>query len=346
MTNPLGSLLSAPPPTQTDAQMLDLAARHFGLTGTLKRLTSERDLNLLLRTADGSGYVLKASNPAEPPPVTEFQTLALKHIAHTAPDLPVPRVMLTQDGSSALPLPAGGVFRVLSYLEGTPLHLAPRSNAQRRAIGAAQAALTRALQNFNHPAADHILLWDIKNAANLRPLLPAIADPGQRATATAFLDRFDAVIAPALAQMPLQVVHSDMNPHNVLVDPANPDHIAGIIDFGDMVRTPRVCDVAVAASYVIDPADPLGSLCAHFAGYQAVNPLTDAEVDLLFDLTTARLVTTLCIANWRAVQYPDNAEYILRNTAHARIGLAAFAGITPATAREAYAAVKGHADAG
>ncbi len=339
MTNPLGSLLSAPPPALTDAEMLDLAATHFGLTGSVKRLTSERDLNLLLRTGDGAGYVLKASNPVEPPDVTEFQTLALHHIARMAPGLPVPRVMVAHDGRSALPLPAGGVFRVLTYLEGTPLHLAPRSNLQRRAIGATQAALTQALQGFDHPAAGHILLWDIKNAADLRPLLPAIADPGQRATATAFLDRFDAVIAPALAQMPVQVVHSDMNPHNVLVDPANPDHIAGIIDFGDMVRTPRVCDVAVAASYVIDPADPLGSLCAHFAGYQAVNPLTGAEVDLLFDLITARLVTTLSIANWRATQYPENAEYILRNTAHARIGLAAFAGVTPAAARAAFAAV-------
>ena len=72
------------------------------------------------------------------------------------------------------------------------------------------------------------------------------------------LDRFDS-IAPQFPDWRWQVVHNDLNPHNVLCAPDAPDRIAGVLDFGDMVRTPLVCDLAVAAAYRIDRDDPIGS---------------------------------------------------------------------------------------
>jgi hydroxylysine kinase len=324
-TAQIGELLTAPAPALPPDTAADLALRHFGVSGQLRALTSERDVNYHIATPE-QGYVLKLAHPAEPRAVTEFQTAALLHLERAAPDLPVPRVIRSRDGGTGVALPDGRWLRLLTYLEGTPLHLSPRSPGQRRAMGWMAARLTQGLAGFSHPGADHDLLWDIRQAARLRPLLDMIA-PDIRPVARAVQSRFDTEVAPALPGLRWQIVHNDLNPHNVLTAPEDPDRIAGVLDFGDMVRTPLVCDLAVAASYQIDAADPLGSLADVTAAYHATLPLLPSEAALVFDLTATRMLTTLAIASWRAARHPGNAAYILRNTISARTGLEAFAAL-------------------
>lgn len=331
----LGNLLSSAPPEMTDASIADLALQHFGVTGDQHRLTSERDLNVRITTAD-QVYVLKLANPAEPVAVTDFQTKALLHLQGTS--LPVPRVVRTGAGATEVHLPQG-TLRLLTYLQGVPLHLTPRSPGQTRAMAQMAARLTLGLAGFVHPAADHVLQWDIKQAARLRPLLPAIPDDTLRALATTALNLFDADIAPHLPGLRAQVVHNDLNPHNVLAAPDNPDHIAGVLDFGDMVRTPLICDAAIAASYQIDPADALTSLRNFAQAYHAVLPLTPTEARLFPGLVATRMLTTLVIAATRAARYPENAAYILRNVPAAQAGLAALAALPPDTTRTAMEAL-------
>ena len=320
--HPLSGLLSSAPPVLSDRQAADMAQQHFAITGTLKRLTSERDLNIHIATPH-QGYVLKLANPAEPPELTDFQTKALLHLATT--DLPVPRVIRTTTGQTEADTPHG-TLRLLTYLEGTPLHTTPRSPSQTAALARMAARITQGLQGFAHPEARHILQWDIKQAAKLRPLLPAIPED-LRDLATATLNRFDAEIAPQLPALRWQVVHNDLNPHNVLTAPGDPETIAGVLDFGDMVQTPLICDAAIAASYHIDPAAPMPSLLTFARAYHAVLPLTPAELRAFPDLIATRMLTTLAITSARAVSYPENAPYILRNFAASRDGLRALSAL-------------------
>lgn len=313
-----GSLLSLPPPALAADTLASLAEAHWGVSGTLHPLTSERDQNHRLDTASGQ-FTLKLANPAEPAALTEFQTLALLHTAAKAPSLPVPRVISAQDGRAVIPTP-DGALRLLTWLHGTPLAHLPRSPALAAAIGTALGHLDAALAGFHHPAADHHLLWDIRNARDLAPLLPALPDD-LRPRIAAVLSRFAAHTAPALAHLPRQVIHGDFNPHNLLADPADPARLTGILDFGDMVLSHRICDLAVAASYLIDPADPAALLVPLTRACHRANPLTRPELRLLPELITARLVTTLVISAWRAARYPENAPYILRNAPASRAGL-------------------------
>lgn len=291
---------------------------HWGLTGKLHPLTSERDQNHRLDTAQGS-FTLKLANPAEPSALTDFQTKALLHTARNAPDLPTPRVIPTLDGRPILPTPEGAL-RLLTWLPGTPLAHLPRTPALASAIGTALGRLDATLAHFRHPAADHHLLWDIRNTRDLAPLTPAVAED-LRPRIAAFLDRFQTDIAPALAQLPRQVIHGDFNPHNLLADPKRPETLTGILDFGDMTLSHRICDLAVAASYLIEPKDPPSLLVPLTQAYHRANPLTAQEIALLPDLITARLVTTLTITGWRAARHPENAAYILRNAPTSRAGL-------------------------
>lgn len=317
-----GDLLSSHPPELSDTQGAALLAQHYRLSGEVKRLTSERDLNL--RLDDGARrYVVKFANRAEPRAVTDFQTAALLHLEGKG--LPVPQVIRTTTGATEVETPHG-LLRVLTYLDGMPLHMAPHTGAQRAGMGVMAARISLGLQGFDHPGADHVLQWDIKQASALRPLLPHVPED-LRALCTATLDHFDRHVQPRLADCRWQVVHNDLNPHNVLVDETDPDLISGVLDFGDMVRTPLVCDLGVAAAYQIDRQAPLESLVDFVAAYHRTLPLTGLELSLVPDLTAARMLTTLCITSWRAAKYPENAAYILRNFPSARAGLLALASL-------------------
>ncbi len=319
--DPLGSILNSAPPGFSAGESAALLAEHWGLSGRLDPLTSERDLNWRV-TTDTGRFVLKFANRLEDPQITRFQNLALRHVAARDPGLSVPRVVPTRAGATDVPLPDGSLMRLLTYVEGRPMHLAPPSAALRHGVGVMAARLTRALEGFSHPAAGHHLQWDIKQAAGLRPLLPAIAEADLRDLCVAWLDWFDR-IRPDLDALPWQVVHADLNPHNVLTAPDDPAQVAGVLDFGDMVFTPRVCDLAVAAAYHIQPGAGAASLAEVVAGWDSILPLLPAERALLPGLTAIRMVTTLAITSHRAARWPDNAPYILRNFPSAKAGLLA-----------------------
>lgn len=327
MPDPAAGLLGLPPPSVPIATLAGLAYDHWGITGSFTPLTSERDLNYRIDSGTAR-YTLKLSNLAEPWGMTEFQTLALLHVAATDPDLPVPRVLPTRDGRHILPT-ADGALRLLTWCPGTPLAALDRAPALARATGDALARLTVALSGFSHSAQDHPLLWDIRRFPALLPLIPALP-PSLRAKVDAFRDHFLTHITPALAPLPTQVAHADFNPHNLLSDPTAPTRITGILDFGDLVRTPRICDLAVAASYLVDPDDPLRFLLPLITAYHVHLPLDLDEIALLPNLITARMLTTLTITTWRAARYPENAAYILRNAPTAQAGLTALETFGPA----------------
>jgi len=317
--SPLGAILSTEPPVFGAAAASKAAQQFWGIEGRFTPLTSERDVNFRVETENGS-FVLKLANPAESPEVTDFQIKALLHLEPAG--LTVPRVVRTLEGKTEA-FVAEGRLRLLTYLEGEMLHRALPSAPLRRSVAQMNARLTAALAGFVHPAARHELQWDIQHAANLAPLLPDVPEE-LRPLAESALRRFEAEALPLLPGLPRQVCHADLNPHNVVVS-ADHRQVTGVLDFGDMVETPRVCDLGVAAAYQVDPEAPAESLADYVRAYTAVLPLTEVEVRLIPVLTEARWLTTLCIAAHRAKRQPENAAYILRNVPLTRAGLLAFA---------------------
>lgn len=313
----LSGMLGVAPPEVSDAEVARLALKHFGISGEVRRLTSERDLNLRI-----GGFVVKLANAAEPAEVTDFQTKALIYLEGSG--LPVPRVLRTVAGACEVDLPQGRL-RVLSYLEGVPQHLSARSFAQSANLARMAARLSMGLAGFEHPASGHVLQWDIKQARALRGMMGAVPED-LRAEALAAMERFEA-LEPGLADLRWQVVHNDLNPHNVLVSLDDPAQISGVLDFGDMVRTPLICDAAIAASYCIEPGKALESLVNFARAYHGVLPLTAQEASVFADLVATRMLTTLVVAHARAARYPENAGYILRNVAVSRAGMRALAAV-------------------
>jgi hydroxylysine kinase len=312
-------VLSEGSPALDIAWVRTLARDHYGLIGDTVALTGERDRNYRLQSAaDGARYMLKVSHPAESALVADFQTQALLHIAATDPGLPVQRIVPTLNGAPSFVADPGDglpcVVRLFSYLPGLPMPEAPRTTTQRAHLARTLARLDLALREFRHPAGALELPWDIQRADAVRGLLVHIGDPQRRALVERALARFERDAKPVLPRLRAQPIHNDFNIYNVLVDPADTDRIAGVLDFGDMVHAPLIDDLAVAASYQLGvEGDPLADIVPFVAAYHAVLPLQRAEIDLLFTLMMARLVMVVAISGWRAARHPDNAAYLLRN---------------------------------
>lgn len=325
-------LLDSPPPPVDTAAAEALLRDLWGIEGRAESLACERDANFRITTEAGPGYVLKVANPAEARATTAFQVEALRWLERTAPTLPVPRMVATRGGDFLTPLALvdgrDSTVRLLSWVPGTPVARTGGAGALAAQIGTLAAQLGTGLAGVRHPAAGHEILWDIRHLPRLTPLLASLPAGALRDQLQAEIDHFAAAVAPRLPALRWQVVHNDLNHHNLVIDPQAPERIAGVLDFGDMVRTARAIDVAVAASYLTHlEDDPLAPVVRMVAAYAAVTPLDAAEIELLRDLIVARLVASIAITEWRAARYPENAEYILRNNRGARAGMAGFAAL-------------------
>jgi 4-aminobutyrate aminotransferase-like enzyme/Ser/Thr protein kinase RdoA (MazF antagonist) len=310
---PESSVLETPPPHFSLAETADMAHRLFGIEGDVAALESERDQNVRIKVPDGPGYVLKISNAAEDPPVVDMQTETLRHIARTDPSVPVPRThpsrdgdyhprVTDEDGNTSL-------VRLVDFMPGRVFEAPELSLDTMHGYGAAAARVGRALRGFFHPAAQQILMWDVRNGALLRPLLPHVEDPGVRAMIERVLDRFDADVAPDFDRLRAQVIHGDMTNQNVLLDERG--SVTGVIDFGDMSHTALVCDLAsVLDSLLADRDDVYEAAEAMIRGFGEVTPLEEEEVELLPAILAVRASAAVVIPSWRVTEHPEVAGYI------------------------------------
>jgi hydroxylysine kinase len=320
------SVLAAPSHSSSTAEIAQLLHSHYGLNGDLTKLGSERDENYRVTLADGTQRLFKLTHVLEEPALVDFQTQALLHIARVAPTLPVQRLIQSLSGNAEIHAPGSDGRtrrgRLFTFLAGAPLGGCRRSAAQAAALGALAARLDGALADFHHPAAGHEFLWDIQHAARTRSLLMHTSSVADRSLCERSIERFERSLERELRAFRTQVIHNDLNPHNLLVNPADPDELTGIIDFGDMVLAPLIDEVAVASAYLLTASEaPLGTVPEFVAAYHSIIPLRAAELAALPQLIALRHTIAILITNWRAARYPDNREYILRNQHHAVAGL-------------------------
>lgn len=313
-------LQHAPAFSTADAQ--DLARRFYGIDAEASPLPSERDQNFLLRTPRGDGFVLKIANAADDRALLEAQNAALDHVAARTPLCQ--RIIPTKDGHQVVEAGRHAV-RLLTWMPGEPLASVARpSLGVLEDVGRAAAELDRALDDFDHPAIHRTFYWDLAGGIPLvRDLAPSIADPGIRALILETVGAIQRRDAGRLALLPRAIRHNDLNDYNVLVDV----RVTGILDFGDIVYTYAIADLAIAIAYVmLGKLDPIQTACAVIRGYQRVRRIEEDEIHVLFGLVQLRLCMSAAIAARQQAQRPDD-EYLAISQDAIRDTLPRLAGI-------------------
>ena len=87
--------------------------------------------------------------------------------------------------------------------------------------------------------------------------------------------------------------------------------VTGIIDFGDMLESTLINELAVMLAYaLLDEHDIVAAAHDVIAAYTECFALTASELAVLWHLVAARLAMSVTISSHRSVEYPDN-EYLL-----------------------------------
>jgi len=296
------------PPALTAAEAKAVSLGVFGIVASASPLPSERDQNFVLGTAQGDRFVLKIANAAEDRALLEAQNDALTHVARRTPLCP--GVVAARDGAriAAFTTRSGIRYytRVLTWLPGVPLGtIDDRSPDLLEDVGRAVAELDGALDGFDHPAIHRDFYWDLAKAVSLvREFAPVVEDAEMRTLVTRLADEVSARDSARFARLRRAAVHNDPNDHNILVSDRK---VTGILDFGDIVYSYAIADLAIAIAYaVLGKPDPLAAAVSVARGYQRARRLNDDELASLFGLVVLRLCASVCVGARQQKQRPGD----------------------------------------
>ena len=280
-----------------------ILAEHFAVRATAVRpLAGEVDLNYRVTTAVGKDYVLKITRPGTDPASLEFERAVARHLDVRAPT----GLRLPHPVGEVITLADGRLARLQTWVEGRPLStVRPITYELRERWGTLLGQLTRALADFDHPAAPTDYKWNPSQTLECRPLSHHLSGE-QRQLANLFWQRFEKETLPALPDLPLSITYNDGHGDNLLVGPDGT--LDGVIDFGDAMRTHTICELAIGCAYAgMGTADPLEAMADLVRGY--VRHAAPVAAEHLLNFITARLLITVCQAAANAVDHPDN-EYL------------------------------------
>lgn len=296
------------------AEVSEWVRSGFGFAAEVHPLPGERDWNFLVTDpATERRYVLKVFAEGESPGFVDAEVAVQRRLAEQG--LPVPEVIASGSGSAVLPFGrTNRLARMVTWLPGRPLagqkHL---PDLFWHHLGRTVGRVCLALRGFDHPAVHRRFAWDLANAEQqILQDLNRIDCSRLRGDLQRMLDEAGPVRAASRDDLAQSLIHGDLNDHNLLVSrrfdlPEENVSLSGIIDFGDMVWSRTIHELAVAIAYaVLDRDDPLWIARQMVAGCAEIHPLSTAETEVLWHLVRLRLGLSAAMAARQQESDPEN----------------------------------------
>lgn len=305
-----------PTPTLPIEEAVTLLREVHALEVELRALGSQQDQNFLVLPVGGGEPlgVLKISNPVFSGIEIEMQDAAAAAVARAEPGLRIPEVVDGPRGPVAgwWETSQGRVHaRIISFVPGSTLtgsgYLSPRVIER---LGDLAAAVSVALAGETHAASGRVLQWDLRHSERVIAEIAATEpDADVREYCAAATAAALAALAPVADALPRQLGHFDVTDDNVL-RPHGVDTLPdAVIDFGDVIDSWAVGEIAVTVSSVLhhDGATYASTLPA-IAAFDRRRPLSDAEITALWPLVVLRGVV-LVLSGRQQVRLDDANDY-------------------------------------
>lgn len=301
----------------SESDIEEFLKQHYHLHGKLIRLAGYCDLNFLLVMSDDSQVIIKIAAPEASTQELIMQNEAMAYLNKRK--IAVPHCVKNLKGCELSSIASASgqtfLFRVLTYLPGdfyTDAKIDGNSEKLWLNLGQFIGEFDQKLLKFQHPAAYRYMEWDLAVGFGICQTRKHLLSEEHQILINDVLDVYQVKVLPLLNKLPKGIIHNDVNDHNLLVDQINqPNKIIGLIDFGDMLFSHMVNELAICCAYAImGQVDPLMVIKRITKGYHQHRPLLAVEIEVLIHLVALRLCTTLCNSAQAIMQDPDN-QYLL-----------------------------------
>ena len=281
----------------------------WGIKGRFTQLDGEYDLNFRIN----STHILKVMREGCQTDFVDLQCCALNHLRTFSLPLVVPS---QKDRPFETCKDEKGCDRILWVLENldgkTWAEFKPKTQDLILKLGETIGVMDNALTGFDHSGLYREFKWHLPSGDWIADNLGIIADATRQKIIRQILDDFAGIKAD-LDALPVQAIHNDINDYNILVTGSLHDSpaISGIIDLGDMCAAPVVCDLAIAAAYVIlDHPDPESALENLVKGFHSAYSLSPKEINMIWPLLRLRLAVSVVNSTMMAQEKPHD-PYVL-----------------------------------
>lgn len=279
-------------PSYSIEQAADILLEKYGIEGTLSPLDSERDQNFRVDAADGKQYVFKIFNSLEKEEILHAQHKLLTHLSHNFHKSP--QVIHSLGGILSTAVD-NFETRVVSYIPGTPLGNVKRQSVSLlKDLAKSLGEMDQQLVGFDAPGFHREFHWDLgRGFEEIEARRHLVSDQLQNQWLDQILQTFTDQVAPNLPNLRQSVIHSDANDYNVIcTTPAGESSlytknqsVAGIIDYGDVVYSYTICNLAIAITYaILDKKEPLKTAAEMAAAYHREFELAESELETLLSL--------------------------------------------------------------
>lgn len=315
------AVASVAKPRFSPEQVAEAVGALWGPLSGLSALPSYDDQNYRAKMADGTEVVVKIANDAFPVEILEMQNSVMDTLAKglSGAGVSVPRVVPSKNGRPIEDLvgPDKTRFfvRLLTFIPGSVYaKIEKPTSALWRNLGQSLAALDRALVGYRHPGAERYFDWDLAHAGAIVGIYSDdIGDPARRTMVQEhYLAEYIKRTRPLIMAGKLRraVIHGDANEFNLIADGAT-QQVTGLIDFGDVIESHLVNNVAISSAYAaIGQADPIETVFEVVSAYHAAFPLTREELEAVPLLMFMRLAVSVSMSSYAIKQEPDNTYLV------------------------------------
>ncbi len=299
--------------TFSENEITTLIDVHYGIHCSVTQLNGYEELNYRLQDSLGKKFLLKITPPGNNNAFIDAQVKIMQHLSKSAVSEKIQHCLPDKKDNFVVSfLHREEVYnmRLLNFLEGTFwVDMKDASTIHAAGAGSFLGKMDKSLEDFYHPAMQRYYEWDISNALDARVNLKHIKDPEKRRITAYFLLQFETEVLPLLHALRKAPVHNDANDYNLLLKGTE---VSGLIDFGDMVHTALINNVAIACTYImLGQKDPLAMAEAFVKAYHQEYPLREEELRILYYLIAARLCISVTQSAHKASLQTNNEHHFV-----------------------------------
>lgn len=312
-----------------------LVKQLFGLSQVVihRELASYDDRNYQVRGVlpnkegnDGSPeyYTLKIQNGVDSDNRIlldcQNDALLLLHKHNIACPYPMPALSDSFISYYELPVVSGEskrlAVRLLQWVHGTPMNEVDVDPLLLEKAGGLLGQISHVMGNFEHPGAHRTFIWDLQQTELILDFVSAIKKSERRELIKAVVKDFQNIAKPTKntksETLRMGILQGDFNDANIIV--SNKRGMAGVIDFGDIVYSYIINDLAIGMAYTMlskfGIANPWKATYAFYKGYVKEFPILNCEKNALWTLVACRLAISHTIGMYSFMKNPDN-KYLL-----------------------------------